>query len=118
VGAVPIPPNLESPHDTIDLSAWGDVNWGGNGAPSDSGYIKIYSTKHAFAALKSDGSITAWGSTVFGGLDAPFDSGYTKIYSTDSAFVAVKADGTITGWGDEEQGGGNGVLTEGSFHRI
>jgi hypothetical protein len=30
-------------------------------------------------------------------------------------FVAVKADGTITGWGDEEQGGGNGVLTEGSF---
>ncbi|VVM23711.1 lipoprotein, putative [uncultured Gammaproteobacteria bacterium] len=97
------------------ITAWGDVNWGGNGAPSDSGYIKIYSTKHAFAALKSDGSITAWGSTVFGGLDAPFDSGYTKIYSTDSAFVAVKADGTITGWGDEEQGGGNGVLTEGSF---
>jgi hypothetical protein len=40
---------------------------------------------------------------------------HTKIYSTDSAFVAVKADGTITGWGDEEQGGGNGVLTEGSF---
>jgi hypothetical protein len=32
---------------------------GGIGAPSDSGYTKIYSNRYAFAALKADGSITA-----------------------------------------------------------
>jgi hypothetical protein len=34
---------------------------GGAGAPSGTGYTKIYSTGIAFAALKTDGSITAWG---------------------------------------------------------
>jgi diketogulonate reductase-like aldo/keto reductase len=43
------------------IKAWGDSNYGGTGAPTDSGYTKIYSTSAAFAALKSDGSITAWG---------------------------------------------------------
>jgi hypothetical protein len=38
------------------------TGWGGTGAPDDSGYIKIYSSYGAFAALKADGSITAWGS--------------------------------------------------------
>jgi alpha-tubulin suppressor-like RCC1 family protein len=44
------------------ITAWGDPNSGGIGAPSDNGYTKIYSTDSAFAALKADGSITAWGS--------------------------------------------------------
>jgi hypothetical protein len=35
--------------------------YGGSGEPTDSGYIKIYSTDSAFVALKADGSITAWG---------------------------------------------------------
>jgi hypothetical protein len=29
--------------------------------PDGSGYIKIYSNRGAFAALKADGSIAAWG---------------------------------------------------------
>jgi hypothetical protein len=45
---------------------------GGSGAPDGSGYIKIYSTETAFAALKADGSITVWGDSNRGGLDAPF----------------------------------------------
>jgi hypothetical protein len=53
------------------------------------GYIKIYSTSSAFAALKSDGSITAWGYIHSGGTGAPTDSGYTKIYSTDASFAAL-----------------------------
>jgi hypothetical protein len=74
-------------------------------APTDSGYIKIYSTSSAFAALKSDGSITAWGHSRTGGSAAPTDSGYTKIYSTDSAFAALKSDGSITVWGNLTHGG-------------
>jgi hypothetical protein len=34
------------------ITAWGDSDNGGKGAPSDNGYTKIYSTAHAFAALK------------------------------------------------------------------
>jgi hypothetical protein len=40
------------------ITAWGDSDNGGTGAPSDNGYTKIYSTMAAFAALKADGSIT------------------------------------------------------------
>jgi lysophospholipase L1-like esterase len=66
---------------------------------------KIYSTDSAFAALKTNGSITAWGDSGSGGTGAPSGNGYTKIYSTGSAFAAVKADGTITAWGDPGSGG-------------
>jgi hypothetical protein len=37
------------------------LDFGGERAPADSGYTKIYSNEHAFAALKADGSITTWG---------------------------------------------------------
>jgi hypothetical protein len=37
------------------ITTWGAS--GGRGAPSDGGYINIYSTNNAFAALKADGSI-------------------------------------------------------------
>jgi hypothetical protein len=43
--------------------AWGGSTHGGSGEPTDSDYIKIYSTEYAFAALKADGSITAWGNS-------------------------------------------------------
>jgi hypothetical protein len=56
-------------------------------APSGGGYTKIYSTEGAFAALKTNGSITAWGSSDAGGTGAPSGSGYTKIYSTGGAFA-------------------------------
>jgi alpha-tubulin suppressor-like RCC1 family protein len=68
--------------------------------PTDSGYTKIYSTYPAFAALKSDGSITAWGNSKYGGSGAPTNSGYIEIYSTYYAFAALKSDGSITTWGD------------------
>jgi aryl-alcohol dehydrogenase-like predicted oxidoreductase len=46
------------------ITAWGDPDWGGSGAPDGNGYTKIYSTAGAFAALKADGSITAWGLSI------------------------------------------------------
>jgi hypothetical protein len=42
--------------------AWGNPYFGGKKAPTNSGYIEIYSNERAFAALKADGSITTWGS--------------------------------------------------------
>jgi hypothetical protein len=74
------------------IMAWGNPYFGGKKAPTNSGYIEIYSNERAFAALKADGSITAWGSystvpdridIVSGAItDAPLDSGYIEIYST------------------------------------
>jgi diketogulonate reductase-like aldo/keto reductase len=52
------------------ITAWGNSDKGGTGAPSDNGYTKIYSTMGAFAALKADGSITAWGNSDWGGTGA------------------------------------------------
>ena len=47
-----------------------------------------YPNNYAFAALKSDGSITAWGSSSQGGLGAPTDFGYISIYPNAYAFAA------------------------------
>jgi alpha-tubulin suppressor-like RCC1 family protein len=60
------------------IIAWGSPHTGGMGAPSGSGYTKIYSNGYAFAALKANGSITAWGSSSHGGAGAPSGNGYTK----------------------------------------
>jgi alpha-tubulin suppressor-like RCC1 family protein len=37
------------------ITAWGNSDWGGTGAPSDNGYTKIYSTARAFAAKGGKG---------------------------------------------------------------
>jgi hypothetical protein len=41
---------------------------GGENAPTEKGYAKIYSNEYAFAALKADGSIRAWGYPQCGGF--------------------------------------------------
>ncbi len=93
------------------ITMWGASGNGGTGAPTDSGYTKIYSTGGAFAAgsIKSQGE---WGSSGAGGTDAPTDSGYIKIYSSGYAFVAVKADGSIKVWGDSSKGGTTPTATD------
>ncbi len=93
------------------ITAWGDSRYGGTGAPTDSGYTKIYSTDDSFAALKADGSIKAWGYSRYKGTVAPTDSGYTEIYSNRHAFAALKADGSITAWGSSDAGGTAHPLT-------
>jgi hypothetical protein len=68
---------------------WDTPLYGGANAPSGNGYTKIYSTISAFAAIKTDGSITAWGASDAGGTGAPSGRDYTKIYSTDGAFTCA-----------------------------
>ena len=91
------------------IHAWGYPDYGGSGAPTDNGYISIYSNVFAFAALKPDGSITSWGGQYCHHIrwcpPAPTDSGYTKIYSNYYAFAALKADGSISAWGPADYGG-------------
>jgi alpha-tubulin suppressor-like RCC1 family protein len=77
----------------------------------------IYSTEHAFAALKADGSIMAWGGSTHGGSGEPTDSDYIKIYSTEYAFAALKADGSITAWGNSKYGG-IGAPTDNGYIKI
>jgi hypothetical protein len=57
-------------------------------APSTGVYTKIYSTEHAFAALKADGSITAWGID-HGGVGAPSELPHALI--DPSTLRAAKA---------------------------
>ena len=85
--------------------------------PTDSGYVQIYATLGgAFAALKSDGSITVWGNSGYGGSGAPSGTDYTKIYSSYGAFAALKSDGSITAWGSS--GGGSGAPTDSGYTQI
>jgi hypothetical protein len=54
------PPEFESPHALIEplalraAKAYAFEDSGGANAPTDKGYIKIYSTAYSFAALKAD----------------------------------------------------------------
>ncbi|PID83929.1 hypothetical protein CSB09_03800, partial [Candidatus Gracilibacteria bacterium] len=113
--------NVKLPFHTVDVTAgydayaalqadgsiiaWGVSNWGGSGAPTGTGYTKIYSNGHAFAALKNDGSIAVWGASWAGGQGTPTGTGYVEIYTNAQAFAALKDDGSITAWGNVNNGG-------------
>ena len=58
----------------------------------------IYPSDNAFAALKSDWSITAWWRVGFWWDWAPIDNWYVSIASSLYAFAALKWDGSITTW--------------------
>ena len=79
-----------------------------------SNVVHIYSTRSAFAALKSDGSVVVWGDADEGGsLTTPVNVAYqlgvgsnvVHIYSNNFAFAALKSDGTVVAWGHATQGG-------------
>ncbi|MBA5249172.1 MAG: discoidin domain-containing protein [Gammaproteobacteria bacterium] len=124
------------------ISVWGDANFGGDSsvhrvrrtlpphmleppvkhyttAPKDTGYTKIYSNGHAFAALKPDGSIRAWGSILNGGKteDVPTDTGYIEISSGFTSFAALKSDGSISIWGGIP-GGKKNIPAKGYTHIV
>ena len=68
-------------------------------------YTSVIANKHAFAALKEDGTVAAWGYSSSGG-DAPAGLSDVKtIYSTYSAFAALKENGTVVAWGSSVNGG-------------
>ncbi|MEY4243796.1 MAG: hypothetical protein RLZZ245_1381 [Verrucomicrobiota bacterium] len=64
---------------------------------------------HAFAAIKSDGSVVTWGLADHGGnsgsVAAKLSSGVTAVYSNEQSFAALKGDGSVVTWGVSTLGG-------------
>lgn len=100
---------------TIDvavLKSDGDVlSWGiypDTGITSGA-VVRIYATHTAFAAIKTDGSVSAWGNATRGGnaseVSSSLTSGVVSIYATERAFAALKSDGSVVTWGDTLNGG-------------
>ena len=94
------------------VQGWGPEPYGGSPPAGLSGVVEIFSTKEAFAALKSDGSVKAWGRSGYGGND-PGISGVVTIVSTNDAFAALKTDGSVKAWGDSNHGGSDPTITSG-----
>ena len=91
------------------VQGWGPAYYGGSPPTGLSGVVEIFTTKSAFAALKSDGSVQVWGVSSYGGdnNDVASLTGVTKIFSTNDAFAALKSDGSVKAWGDSNHGGDN-----------
>ena len=95
--------------ETGGVVAWGDSSNGGDSSLVASGLLSgvvaVYSTAHAFAALKTDGSIVVWGDSNSGGTDPGITGDVVAVYSTYYAFAALKTDGSIVVWGDSSDPG-------------
>lgn len=79
------------------ITAWWNATYGWTGAPTGTGFVKIYSNYWVFAALKADGSIESWWWSSWGGIWEPTGSGFTSIASSQRALAALK-NGAITAW--------------------
>lgn len=90
--------------------AWGDSRYGGDGAPTEGGFVAIYSNARAFVAVTGKGALVVWGDNSHGGDpdEAPKGDGYVAIFSTSYAFAAMKDDGSVAEWGRAGWGGSNG----------
>jgi len=99
--------------------AWGGAGYGGGGLgyPSVSEWGKvqdqltcevhsIYSIEHAFAALKTDGSVVAWGGAPvadYSSVQVQLAGDVQSIHSTKRAFAALKADCSVVVWGSTQK---------------
>lgn len=85
-----------------------DYNTPTNDSTLDNTVVAVYSTGHAFAALKKSGDVVTWGNTFTGGDSLIVSSDLTdvkEIYSTNAAFAALKNSGDVVVWGDVAYGG-------------
>ena len=87
------------------IVSWGDATYGGANPPSGTGFVAVFSTATAFAALHSTGDISVWGDNGAGGQNGPVSAGYTTVYSNEAAFVAVHSAGALYAWGSPNHGG-------------
>ena len=89
---------------TSDFDAGGDS--GNVKEELTSGVQHIYSTDHASAAVKADGSLVTWGHASYDGdseqVKEELTSEVQHIYSHRTAFAAVKTDGSVVTWGDPD----------------
>jgi alpha-tubulin suppressor-like RCC1 family protein len=74
---------------------------------------EIVGNQYAFAAIKTDGSVTAWGLEEFGGNSSPVQSQLIEVKSiaaTNKAFAAVRKDGKVVTWGLAAEGGDSSAV--------
>ena len=65
----------------------------------------VYSPRHAFAALRSDGEVVAWGRDLYGGDASSVQKdlmNIKEVYSSQSSFAALRSDGGLTIWGHQD----------------
>ena len=77
--------------------------------------MTIYSSWHAFAAVKTDGSVVTWGDAGGGGNSSAVQDqlvNIQQIFSTRGAFAALKTDGSVVTWGDQNSGGNSSVVQD------
>ena len=99
-------------------TAWGAVGSGGNintitGGAITSDVVALYSSLHAFAALKTNGSVSTWGDNASGGnqtvgstsVASNLTSGVVEICFAQYSMAALKSDGTVVTWGHTSYGG-------------
>ena len=108
--------------DDGSVVTWGNVNFGTareqldpiRSKPQiDAGLpvFRIYSNESAFAAIRSDGSVTAWGGAENGADTRAVQDqlngsvNVVDIVSGFRSFAALRRDGSVITWGDERTGG-------------
>ncbi|NDB96025.1 MAG: hypothetical protein EBZ78_07690 [Verrucomicrobia bacterium] len=73
-----------------------------------------HGNEHAFAALKSDGSVVAWGDPASGGdistVSNQLAGGVMEIYCSKKAFAALKTNGAVVTWGSSAHGGDSSAV--------
>ena len=105
------------------IQAWGESSNGGADPGLNGYYLKIVSTKKAFAVLKNDGSVTAWGQEDEGGcvngngesntncmpyglsdvVDIFSDENPSQKWVGSEVFAALKSDGSVIVWGGDDE---------------
>lgn len=82
--------------------------------------VDLYSSRYAFSALKSDGSVVSWGDPLRGGdtgSAAEFlNEGVETVAATGTSFAALKRNGRVITWGDPWRGGRKEVVDHHSNH--
>jgi hypothetical protein len=103
-------------------TAWGLTGYGGGtdinavtGGVITSDVVALYSNVNAFAALKTNGSVSTWGDNASGGnqtlsstatsVASNLTSGVVEIFATEYSMAALTSDGTVITWGHSSYGG-------------
>ncbi len=81
------------------MVTWGAAATGGDSSTVatelGSGVTTVFSSRYAFAALKSDGSVVTWGASSSGGdsstVATELSSGVTTVSSSFYAFAALRS---------------------------
>jgi len=99
------------------------VTWGNQNRGGDSSVVQdqlqniqmIFSTRYAFAALKTNGNVVTWGDQSGGGNSTAVQNllkNVKMIFSTLDAFAALTTDANVVSWGRQDRGGDSSIVQD------